>query len=102
MIKNEQVDDLRERYIDGNDCPICDYSCPDYFEGLLRVHWNKPDLLFQDILEALKNGSAFWVWGHLNRLVEIEGRSERIKKITEQVSRQSTTSRDEHDSHRHG
>ncbi len=70
-------------------CSCCDLFWPGWAEQQLQQHADKPNLLYRDLREIIEEGFARYGWGLLNRLIDLEGFSERARKAGEIMTKQT-------------
>ena len=70
-------------------CSCCDFFWPGWAEQQLRLHRDKPNLLYRDLREIIEEGFARYGWSLLNRLIDLEGFSECAKKASEILAGQT-------------
>jgi hypothetical protein len=78
---NETADSL----VEDSDCPCCGIFFSEWAVQQLRLHWDKPNLLARDLRELVDEGYARFAWAMLDRLIELEGMSERVRRLSAQV-----------------
>ena len=59
-------------------CYCCNNTMPDFIGQDLEQHGDKPNLLYRDLRQWIEDGFARFAWPLLERLLHIEGPSERV------------------------
>ena len=70
-------------------CACCDLFWPGWAEQQLERHRDKPNMLYRDLREIIEQGFARYGWGLLNRLIDLEGFTERARTAAGIMTRQT-------------
>jgi hypothetical protein len=73
---------------DDNNCPCRTVFFSAWAKDELQRHWNDPEALYGSLQHLLACNAAHFGWAILDRLVELEGVSERLQDVTAKVVQQ--------------